>query len=394
VVETPLAGLRPWPENPRRIAPARLEDLKRSLRDDPEMLWARPLLALPDGTVFCGNQRLRAARELGMERIPVVVVDVDWQRAQLWALRDNNAWGDWDQPLLAELLAELTAAGVDLALTGFEGREVDRILAGFGSVSDPDDLPAFPAGEPNSQPGHLYPLGEHQLLCGDARDPEQLRMLMAGEQAELLVTDPPYGVGYVGKTRDALTIRNDDQEGLPTLLRDAFSAVDTVIAPGGRFYIFSPAGPAGTEFRLAVQEVGWHLHQSLVWVKDSIVLGHSDYHFRHEDLLFGWTPGSGRPGRGRHRGTRWFGDNGQSSVLFADRPKRSAEHPTAKPVGLLEILLGNSSRRGDLVFDPFAGSGSTLIAAERLGRRCCAVEIDPRYCDLIRRRYEGFVGSG
>jgi DNA modification methylase len=394
VALVPLVRLRLWPGNPRWIAPERLEDLKRALIDEPEMLWGRPLLALSDGTVFCGNQRLRAASELGWESIPTLFVNLDRQRAKLWALRDNNAWGEWDEPALAEILAELAAGGVDLALTGFEHKDIDRLLAGFTSELDPDELPPLPIGPPDSKPGEIYELGPHRLLCGDATDPEQLAALMAGQRAELLLTDPPYGVSYSGKTRRALTIRNDDQAGLAALLRTGFAAADAVLNPSARFYVFAPAGPAGTEFRLALGEVGWQLHQSLVWAKDAIVLGHSDYHYSHEDVLYGWTPGPGRPGRGRHRGTRWFGDNAQASVLYADRPKRSAEHPTAKPVGLLEVLLRNSSRRGDLVLDSFAGSGSTLIAAERLGRRCFAVEIDAAYCDVVRRRYEGLVSRG
>jgi len=151
------------------------------------------------------------------------------------------------------------------------------------------------------------------------------------------------------------------------------------------------AGPAGTAFRRALEAAGWRLGQGLVWVKDSIVLGHSDYHYQHEDILFGHKPGPGRSGRGRHAGTRWYGGNDQSSVLFADRPKRSADHPTSKPVDLLGRLLRNSTRSGDVVLDPFAGSGSTLIACEQLGRCCVAVELDPRYCDVIRRRYAEFV---
>ena len=213
---------------------------------------------------------------------------------------------------------------------------------------------------------------------------------MNGERAGLLACDPPYGVRYQGKTRAALTIQNDEPEGLPAFLDAAFSAVSSSLEPGARFYIFSPAGPAGTVFRGAVERAGWQLHQSLVWIKNSIVLGHSDYHYRHEDVLYGWTPGEGRPGRGRHKGTRWYGGNDQGSVLFADRPSRSSDHPTTKPVELLKTMIRNSSRRGDIILDPFARLGTTLIACEQLGRRCFAIEIDPAYCDVIRRRYEEY----
>jgi DNA modification methylase len=389
VLELPLDQLRLWPENPRTITPERLEQLKRALSADRAMLQARPLLALPDGTVIAGNQRLRAACELGWATIPVVTVELDWDRARLWALRDNNAYGDWDEPALAALLAELAEGGVELALAGFAERDLGRILAGLAPPADPDAAPPLPQGELRSQPGQLYELGRHRLLCGDARDSEGLARLLGGTAAQVLWTDPPYGVDYVGKTSSALTIRNDDA-GAGALLEDALRAADRLLAPAARFYLAAPARSAGTAFRLALERVGWHLHQTLVWVKNAPVLGHSDHHFLHEDILYGWKPGPGRPGRGGHASSRWYGDNSQTSVFFVDRPARSAEHPTMKPVELISRQLVNSSRRGDAVLDPFAGSGSTLIACEQLERRCYAVELDPRYCDVIRERYEGF----
>ncbi len=393
VAEVPVGRLRPWSGNPRRIAAARLEDLARALADDPAMLWARPLVALPDGTVVCGNQRLRAAIALGWTSIPALVVDLGPSRARVWALRDNNAWGEWDEPALAELLAELAAGGVELALTGFESRELDQILAGLTATADPDEAPPLPTGPPTSTPGEIYELGPHRLLCGDARDGHLLESLLEGTRAEVFLTDPPYGVDYVGRTRQKLRIRNDTAEGLPGLLAEVFATVDPFLAPSARFYVFAPSGPGETAFRHAVAGAGWRLHQELVWVKNSPVLGHSDYHLQHEPILYGWKPGPGRPGRGRHAGSRWQGNNAQTSVLFFDRPARSAAHPTTKPVALLETLVRNSSRRGDVVLDAFAGSGSSLIACERLGRRCLAVELDPGYCDVIRRRYEEHAGG-
>jgi DNA modification methylase len=395
VVEFPLAELELWPGNPRRIAPRRLEELKAGLVAEREMLWARPVIARADDrTVFCGNMKVQAARELGWSTIPTALIEISWERAKIWALRDNTHQGEWDQPLLAELLAELASSGVDLALAGFESGELDRLLAGFRPPGDPDEVPPLPTGEPESRVGEIYELGRHRLLCGDCRDPGQLASLMQAEQGLLLLTDPPWGVDYTGKTAAGLTIVNDDAAGLPELLRAAFAAVDGVLAPSTPYYLFAPAGPLGTVFRLAVEDAGWRFRQSLVWAKDLFVLGRSDYHLAHEDILFGYTAGPGRPGRGRHAGSRWYGDNGQSSVMYADRPKRSPDHPTSKPVGLLEALLKNSSRHGDLVLDPFCGSGSTLIACERLGRRCFAVELDPRYADVIRRRYQEQTADG
>jgi DNA modification methylase len=318
----------------------------------------------------------------------VVFANLSADEARMWALKDNNAWGEWDEPALAELLAELERDGIDLLLTGFTSPLIDYYLTGFVAVPDADEAPSLPSGKPRSRPGEIYTLGDHLLACGDCRDRGLLKRLFGSERAVMLVTDPPYGVAYQGKTSRKLRIENDDSAGLAELLEAAFAAADGVLEPSARLYVFSPAGPQGTTFRLTFVAAGWQFHQSLAWVKNAIVLGHADHHFQHEDILYGWKPGPGRPGRGRHVASCWYGDNRQSSVLFADRPARSTDHPTMKPVALLEGMLQNSSRRGELVFDPFAGSGSTLIACERLGRRCRAVELDPGYCDVIRARYE------
>ncbi|MGD0166898.1 MAG: DNA methyltransferase [Gaiellaceae bacterium] len=392
VVRARVSGLRPHPGNPRKIRPERLEALKAALEADAAMLEARPLIALPDGTVIAGNQRLRAAVELGWETIPVVYVDLDEQTARLWMLRDNNEYGEWDTPALEDMLASL--GDVDLALTGFDPGEIDRLLAGIEAKRerDPDDASALPEGVPDSKLGEVYELGPHRLMCGDARDLRAVRALVGSCAPEVLWTDPPYGVEYVGKTRAALRIENDDPEGLPSLLDASLRSADAVLAQGARFYIAAPAGLRGTEFRLAIERAGWQFHQALVWVKDAFVLGHSDYHYRHEDVLYGWKPGPGRPGRGRHAGSKWQGDHAQDSVFEISRPKRSDEHPTMKPVELVARQLANSSRAGDAILDPFAGSGTTLIAADQLRRRAFLMEIDPRYCDVIRERWERWHG--
>jgi hypothetical protein len=384
--EVPLTELRPWPENPRSIRPDRLADLKKALEADREMLEARPLIALPDGMVICGNQRLLAAQELGWHSLPVITVDLDRQRARLWALRDNGSYGAWNETALAEVLAELELEGVELALTGFADRDLDRILAGLAGPLEPD-VP-LPSAEPDSQPGTVYELGSHRLACGEAADSALLSELFADARPTLVWTDPPYGVGYVGKTAQRLTIRNDTSAALGDLLSDALHAATPLLAAGASFYICCPAGPQGTTFRSSLVEAGWVHRQTLVWVKNAIVLGHGDYHYQHEEILYGHLPGPGRAGRGNHPGTRWYGDNSQSSVFLVDRPVRSDLHPTIKPVGLIEPMLANSSRRGEYVYDPFAGSGSTLIACERTGRRCLVVEVDPAYCDVIRQRYD------
>lgn len=244
--------------------------------------------------------------------------------------------------------------------------------------------------KPRSVRGRVYELGPHRLMCGDATNPADVAALVAGHAAQAVWTDPPYGVEYVGKTAKALTIANDAAAGLQALLTAGFQAADPVLEPGAPFYVAAPAGPRGTDFRSALSAVGWTFHQTLIWVKDAMVLGHSDYHYRHEDVLYGWKPGPGRSGRGRHKGSRWYGDNAQTTVFEVARPKRSAEHPTMKPVELIAPMLANSTRPGDTVYDPFAGSGSTLIAADGLQRRAFLMELDPGYCDVIRDRWHAW----
>jgi DNA modification methylase len=392
VEEVALARLREWPGNPRTISEPRLKQLKQALIDERAMLWARPLLHLPDGTVFAGNMRLRAARELGWDTIPALEVDLPLEKARVWALRDNNAYGEWDEPKLAEILSDLAQRGVDLALAGFADRDLDRILAHLKPPADPDAAPELDPGPPESELGHVYELGRHRLLCGDARDSAALNRLFGSEQATCMWADPPYGVDYVGKTKRKLRIVNDDS-GAGEVLGGALTAVSDFLIHSAPFYLCTPGGLMGTPFRLALEETGFRLHQTLVWVKQAIVLGRLDHQPQHEEILYGWAPGVGRPGRGRHAGSHWVGPNNVSSVFFHPRPARSEVHPTMKPVSLIAAQLQNSTRRGDVVVDCFAGSGSTLIACEQLGRRAFLVELDPAYCDVIRRRYAEFTSG-
>lgn len=213
---------------------------------------------------------------------------------------------------------------------------------------------------------------------------------MGGELAACVWTDPPYGVDYVGKTKRALTVRNDGADESIDTVTAVLLRVRENITPGSPFYLAAPPGPQGTAMRLAVAEAGWMLHEELVWVKDQFVLGHSDYHYRHEPILYGYLPGPGRRGRG---GDGWYGDHAQDTVFEVPRPTASPDHPTTKPVGLVTAMLANSTNRGDLVLDPFGGSGTTLIACAELGRVCRMVELAPNYCDVIVRRWETATGQ-
>ncbi len=385
-----LKDLHPAVWNPRTIKDDRFENLCRSIATDPDFLWRRPVLAQADGTIYAGNMRFRAAEHLGMTSVPAIIEDIPDQLAKERALKDNAQWGAYVEDDLSALLAQLRDEGSDLGLLGFDERELQQLLDRLGhSPADPDDVPPLPE-EPISKAGDVWLLDRHRVVCGDSTHADDLLRAMDGETAACVWTDPPYGVDYVGGTKDALRIKNDQADGLDTLLRDAFAAIDPVLANGAAIYIAHPTGPLSLTFGTRFVSQGWRFHQTLIWVKDSLVPGHSDYQMRHEGVLFGYKAAQGRRGRGA-RG--WYGDNSATSVFEVPRPKASPDHPTSKPVALIAAMLRNSSRTDEIVLDPFLGSGSTLIAAEELGRRCIGVELDPRYVDVAVRRWERVTGK-
>jgi DNA modification methylase len=393
-----LSSLIPDPRNARRHPDRNRSMVEQSLR---EVGAARSIVVDEDGTILAGNATVAAAPQVGIDRVRIVETDGtelvavrrsgltpgQKQRLALWDNRSAEL-ADWDTAVLALLADEIDL--YDL----WETDELADLLAVDDLPrhlqTDPEAIPE-PPEVPITQPGDLWVVGSHRLLCGDATNVQDVARLMNGARAACCWTDPPYGVSYVGKTADALTIANDDAGGLEGLLRSAFTAAQDALMPGSPFYIAHPAGPLSLTFQRVITELDWRIRQTLVWVKDSLVLGHSDYHFRHEPILYGFLPGGiGRLGRGS---THWFGDDAQTTVFEVPRPKASPDHPTSKPVALITAMLGNSTRSGDLVLDPFAGSGSTLIACEEQGRRCAALEIDPRYCDVIVRRWEDLTGE-
>ena len=377
-----LANPRNWRRHPNE----QREALRGSL--DTVGWVAQILVNTTTGHVIDGHARVEEAISRAEPSVPVLYVELTEQEEELVLASFDPiaAMAEADRAALDALLADLSVddAGLAALLADLAG---DVLKAGLTDADETPDLPA----EPYVKAGELWHLGNHRLLCGDSTKPEDIERLMGGEVAEVIWTDPPYGVGYVGKTRRALTIENDGTEQGPAVFAAACRLA--ALAPCARFYVAVPAGPLQTEFLLALRAAGWRLHQELVWVKNSIVLGHSDYHYAHEPILYGYTAGPGRPGRGAHAGSRWYGDNAASSVLQYDKPSRSLEHPTMKPVGLICECLANSTRSGDLVYEPFAGSGSTLIAAERLGRRCYAIEIDPAYAQVTIERWAAFSGT-
>jgi site-specific DNA-methyltransferase (adenine-specific) len=247
-----------------------------------------------------------------------------------------------------------------------------------------DEVPEPPA-DPVTQPGDLWLLGKHRLLCGDSTKAEDVERLMDGQRADLMLTDPPYNVDYTGKTKDALKVANDSMgdTDFRKFLAACFAEAFGSMKPGASFYVFH-ADIEGYNFRGAVKDCGQVVRQCLIWQKDVMVFGRQDYQWQHEPCLYGWKEGAAHG---------WYSDRKQTTLLRFDRPKRSEEHPTMKPVAMFAYLMGNSTAPQGLAYDPFLGSGTTLVAAEQLGRTCYGMEISPAYCDVIVKRWETLTGQ-
>lgn len=397
----PVADLRPYGPNPRR---GDVDGIAESLAVNGQY---RPVVVnRRTMEILAGNHTYAAAVKLGWEQIAATFVDVDDEAAARIVLVDNrsNDRAGYDDAALVELLGSLD----DLAGSGFTDADLRALLVEQSggepaALTDPDEAPGLPA-EPVSRPGDVWRLGPHVLWCGDAMDTGGLLGALDGAVPDCVWTDPPYGVSYVGKTADALTIVNDGKDGLPGLLAGAFATLVAVCRPGAPVYV-AHADTERITFEQAMSGAGLRVRQNLVWVKNTIVLGRSDYHYRHEPILEADVPcddpdhqpilygfalgGKGRLGRG---GDRWFGDNKQSTVIAVDKPPRNADHPTMKPIELIRPMIANSCPPGGLVLDLFGGSGSTLIAAHHERKRAALVEMDPRYVDVICRRWQDHTG--
>jgi DNA modification methylase len=377
-------------EHPRnwRTHPSRQRAALRAVLK--EVGYADALLAVegPEGlTLIDGHLR----RSLDPDQVvPVLVLDLTPAEAEtvLATLDPLAELAGADPERLRDLLGRVQASGAAAR------RLLDEVARRAGlpivrGLTDPDDAPSIPAS-PRTKWGDLWALGEHRLLCGDATSMADVARATGGAAAGVLWTDPPYGVRYRGKTKAALRIEGDEPTGLLHLLGAAFAAADASLAGGAALYVAHPSGPGQVFVLAAFGQVGWRLRQTLIWVKDAFVLGHGDYHHRHEAIAYGSTPGPGRFGRGS-RG--WYGGNAEGSVFEVPRPRASREHPTMKPVALIRRCLRNSAGPGSLVLDPFAGSGSTLIACTELDLPFAGVEIDPAYVDVAVRRWEAFTGQ-
>lgn len=379
----PIASVSLHPRNPRRGDVAAVQaSLARFGQQKPLVVQQST------GQVVAGNHVLRAAQALGWTEIAANVEAMDDATAIAYMLADNRTsdLGGYDDQLLAAILSE-EAAAANLAATGYDPDTVAALLAAadIHDPRDPDAAPDPPAREDvYVQPGDLWLLGRHRLVCGDSTDPAVVARVTEGTSVDLLWTDPPYAVGYVGKTAAALTIANDDldEAGTRALVGSALRLAP--LKAGGAFYVASPAGPGQLAFLLALRDAELPVHQTLVWCKDRFVLGRSDYMYRHENLLYGWRAGAAH---------YFLDDRTQDTVWEIPRPARNALHPTMKPVALVERAIRNSTRAGERVLDPFVGSGTTLIAAEISGRTGLAIDLDPAYVQVTLARWAAFTGQ-
>ena len=390
IEQWPLARLLPYARNARTHSDDQVAQIAASIV---EFGFTNPCLVGADGVLVAGHGRLLAARKLGLETVPVVVLDhlTPTQRRAL-VLADNRIAENagWDDAMLRTELEALQADGFDLDLTGFDPDALAELLAGeetgqAGEVDD-DDVPEE-AVAVVSCPGDLWVLGEHRVLCGDATDPQSYARLLDGAQADMVFIDPPYNVDYANSAKDKLrgTQRPILNDNLGAAFHDFLLAALTPIVAQcrGAIYIAMSSGELDT-LQAAFRAAGGHWSTFVIWAKNTFTLGRADYQRQFEPILYGWPEGAQR---------HWCGDRDQGDVWQIKKPQRNDLHPTMKPVELVERCIRNSSRPGDVVLDSFGGSGTTLIAAHKCGRRARLMELDPKYVDVIVRRWKTWSGE-
>jgi DNA modification methylase len=375
--------------NPRKdLQPgdAEFEKIKNSIN---EFGYAEPIIVNHDYTIIGGHQRAKVLKVLGYDEVDCVMIHIDKTQEKALNIALNKITGEWDFAALSSLLDELKDSDYNIELTGFDFAEAEKLLDEFHKDDEPDeddfDVNANLPDEPITRKGDVWLLGKHRLICGDSTDEQDMATLMDDKKARLIVTDAPYNVKYHGKTKDALTIQNDnmDSDSFYQFLLAAYTRMYEHAEDGASIYMFH-AETEGINFRKAHVDSGFKLAQCCIWAKHSMVLGHSDYHYMHEPILYGWKPTAVH---------YWNSDRKQTTLWQFDRPFRNEYHPTMKPIPLISYPIKNSSKIYDIVLDPFGGSGSTLIACEETDRICFTMELDPKYADVIVKRYIEHVGG-
>jgi DNA modification methylase len=362
-----IKAIKANPNNPRVIKDDKFKKLVKSIKDFPKMLEIRPIVVNDDMIVLGGNMRLKAIKEVGINKVPIIKAsDLSEDQQREFIIKDNVGFGEWDWEMIAnEWDAEqITDWGLDIP--DFKPIEAE---AQEDDYEIPDEI------KTDIVLGDIFDLGQHRLICGDSTQTDTFSRLFGQEMADMVVTDPPYNVDYTGKTKNALKIQNDSMSGTEfyQFLYDFYTALGSYTKAGGVWYVWH-ADSEGANFRRAMGDAGIPVRQCLIWKKDSMVMGRQDYHWQHEPCLYGWKEGAAHG---------WYSDRKQTTILEFPRPQRNAEHPTMKPVPLISYQIKNSSKQGDIVADAFGGSGTTMVAAHQLNRKSYLVEYDPKYCQVI-----------
>lgn len=377
-----IDDIRPYENNPRDNEDA-VNAVANSIK---EFGWQQPIVVDIEGVIIAGHTRYKAAQKLGLKTVPVVVADnLTEEQVKAYRLADNKTaeLADWDMDLLNDELDQIR--NIDMSDFGFD--ELDSLELEDADTAKDDNFDEATPAEPKSKSGQIYQLGRHRLMCGDSTKLDDVKKLMGGYQADLLLTDPPYNVDYTGKQKSKMKIDNDylENDEFYKFLSSAFSNAKQVMKAGAAYYVWYAAGtPTSYVFNKALNDVGMKVRQQLIWEKNQIVMGRQDYQWQHEPCLYGWNED------GSHA---WYSDRKQSTVLHFDKPQRSDLHPTMKPIPLFDYQIKNSSKSGDIVLDLFGGSGTSIMACEQDGRTCYTMEFDPKYVDVIIKRWEEFTGK-
>ena len=391
--------LIPYARNARTHSDEQVSQLAASIK---EWGWTTPVLVDEQGGIIAGHGRTLAAQKLKMAEVPVMVAK-GWSDAKkrAYVLADNKLAmnAGWDNEMLALELGEIGELGFDLDMTGFTAEEIEALTPEQiePGLTDEDAVPEVPV-QPVTVLGDVWVLGKHRLMCGDSTSIDAVDKLMDGQKADLVITDPPYGVSYADKNKSLnatgkgnriqTEIENDHLKGteLSDFFFASFVSMNSAMRLGCAFYLFAPQGGEQMMMMMMMmmQKAGLPVRHELIWVKNNHVLGRADYHYKHEPVLYGWKDGAAH---------QWFGDRNKFSVWNIDKPHSSKLHPTMKPIELIEIPLQNSSKSGNIVIDLFGGSGSTLIACEKTNRHARLMELDPKYCDVIVKRWQDFTGK-
>ncbi len=382
----PVEKLVPYVNNARTHSPEQITKLRSSLR---EFGFINPVIIDRDYGVIAGHGRIEAAKAEGIAEVPCVFADhLTEAQKKAYILADNRMAMDagWDEELLRIEIESLQGEDFDIGLTGFDEKELADLFSNSSdSEVEDDDFDLSEALEKAAfvEKGDVWTVGRHRLMCGDATSAEDVTKLMDGKKANLIVTDPPYGVSF--KSSDGLTIQNDSMKGddFYTFLYKSFQNMVSHMENGGAAYVFH-ADTEGLNFRKAFVDAGFHLAGVCIWVKNSLVLGRSDYQWQHEPVLYGFLQNGKHP---------WYSDRKQTTIWNYDKPKRNENHPTSKPLDLLGYPISNSTQENAIVLDTFGGSGSTMMACEQLNRICYSMELDEKYASVILRRYVEMTGN-